>query len=123
MKKVLIVDDDNSVRMTFKVLLRKAGYGFIEAENGEQGLQAAASTLPDLILCDINLGGGLNGFKVVEGLRANATTASIPIILITGDPVNHTARLKELNVDFLEKPFSMNDFLSSVRRHLPPETD
>ena len=91
MKKVLIVDDDNSVRMTFKVLLRKAGYEFSEAENGEQGLQAAASTLPDLILCDINLGGGQNGFEVVEGLRANPTTASIPIILITGDPVNHTA--------------------------------
>ena len=123
MKKVLIIDDENSVRMTFKVLLRKAGYGFTEAENGEQGLAAAVSTLPDLIVCDINLGGGLNGFEVVEGLRANPSTASIPVILITGNPVNHTARMLELKVDFLEKPFSMNDFLSSVRKLLPVETD
>ena len=119
MKKVLIIDDDNSVRVTFKVLLRKAGHEFTEAENGAQGLAAATATLPDLIICDINLGGGLNGFGVVESLRANPATASIPVILITGDPVNHAARLKELKVDFLEKPFSMNDFLSSVRRLLP----
>jgi CheY-like chemotaxis protein len=123
LKKVLIIDDDNSVRMTLKVLLRKAGLEFTEAENGEQGIAAATGTSPDLILCDINLGGGLNGFGVVERLRGNPVTASIPIILITGDPVNHAARMKSLNVDFLEKPFSMNDFLSSVRRLLTVGTD
>ncbi len=119
MKKVLIIDDDNSVRMTIKVLVRKAGHEFAEAENGEQGIVVATATLPDLILCDINLGGGRNGFGVVESLRGNPITASIPVILITGDPVNHAARMKGLKVDFLEKPFSMNDFLSSVRRLLP----
>ena len=118
MKKVLIIDDDHSVRMTFKVLLRKAGHGFIEAENGEAGVAAAVAALPDLILCDINLGGDLNGFVVIDKLRASAATASIPIILITGNPVTHAAKMKELKVEVLEKPFSMNDFLHSVNKLL-----
>jgi CheY-like chemotaxis protein len=119
MKKVLIIDDDNSVRMTLKVLLRKAGHGFIEAENGQEGVKAAMCELPDLVLCDINLGGGLNGFGVIEKLRASPATADVPVILITGDAAKHSVKLKALNVDFLEKPFTMNDFYNSVRKLLP----
>ena len=118
MKQVLIIDDDYSVRMTFKVLLRKAGHGFTEAENGERGLELAGSLLPDLIICDINMGKGLNGFGVIEKLRANPATASIPVILITGDPANHQSKLISQGVHFLEKPFGMHEFLQAVDKLL-----
>ena len=118
MKQVLIIDDDPSVRMTLKVLLRKAGHAFTEAANGQQGTEMASALLPDLVICDVNMGAGLDGFGVIEILRMNEPTASTPVLLITGAPVNPAKLIHNRMVEFLEKPFGMNEFLAAVSRML-----
>lgn len=82
-KTVLIIDDDEALQRIYQEKLLLEGIIAILASEGTTGLSQAQVTKPDLILLDIMLPGGMNGFDVLEKLKRNATTKQIPVIVLT----------------------------------------
>src|SRR5438094_617510 len=104
--KVLLVDDEDSLRKVMRDLLERDGYDLAEARDGVQALDQIDRVGPDIIVLDLNLP-GLDGYGVLSHLRSRPATASIPVIVLTakGDEDNEV-RVFELGADdFLTKPF------------------
>src|SRR5438105_6730932 len=104
--KVLLVDDEDSLRKVMRDLLERDGYDVTEARDGVQALDQIDRVGPDIIVLDLNLP-GLDGYGVLSHLRSRPATASIPVIVLTakGDEDNEV-RVFELGADdFLTKPF------------------
>jgi type II secretory ATPase GspE/PulE/Tfp pilus assembly ATPase PilB-like protein len=104
--KVLLVDDEDSLRRVLKELLERDGYMVSEARDGIQALDQVDRVGPDVIVLDLNLP-GLDGYGVLSHLRSRPATAGIPVIILTakGDEDNEV-RVFELGADdFLTKPF------------------
>src|SRR5881396_974018 len=104
--KVLLVDDEDSLRKVMKELLEREGYEVAEARDGVQALDQVDRMGPDIIVLDLNLP-GLDGYGVLSHLRSRPATAAIPVIVLTakGDEDNEV-RVFELGADdFLTKPF------------------
>lgn len=120
MKTVLVVDDDTDIRELIAWKLNQAGYGIIAEADGEAGLAAATGgtaigVRPDLVILDWTMP-RMNGLDVCRALRADPTTADIPIILLT-------AKAQESEVergftagadDYIVKPFSPREMLRRV---------
>src|SRR6266516_2210342 len=104
--KVLLVDDEDSLRKVMKDLLERDGYVVTEARDGVQALDQVDRVGPDIIVLDLNLP-GLDGYGVLSHLQSRPATANIPVIVLTakGDEDNEV-RVFELGADdFLTKPF------------------
>ena len=118
-QRILVIDDVEDNRRILRDLLTTAGYEVLEAENGEVGVQMAASERPDLILMDIQLP-GLDGYEATRRIKADPTLRSIPLIAVTsyalsGDDV----KAYEAGCDgYVTKPFSPRALLAKVREHL-----
>jgi DNA-binding NtrC family response regulator len=119
MSRILVIEDDATVRSNVLDLLEAEGYVGIAAENGKQGLELAVQQLPDLVICDVNMP-GLDGFEVFELLSARPATAVIPFIFLS-------ARAERADVrrgmalgadDYLTKPFTRVELLDSIRVRL-----
>lgn len=82
MTKVLLVEDNEMNRDMLSRRLERRGYDVVLAEDGDQGLQRAADTRPDLILLDMSLP-GVDGWEVARRLKADPATAAISIIALT----------------------------------------
>ena len=105
-RKVLLVDDEDSLRKVLKDLLERDGYEVSEARDGVQALDQVDRVGPDIIVLDLNLP-ALDGYGVLSQLRSRPATAGIPVIVLTakGDEDNEV-RVFELGADdFLQKPF------------------
>jgi len=105
-RKVLLVDDEDSLRKVMKELLERDGYAVAEARDGVQALDQIDRVGPDIIVLDLNLP-GLDGYGVLSHLRSRPATSAIPVIVLTakGDEDNEV-RVFELGADdFLTKPF------------------
>lgn len=104
--KVLLVDDEDSLRKVMRELLERDGYAVTEARDGVQALDQIDRVGPDIIVLDLNLP-GLDGYGVLSHLRSRPATAAIPVIVLTakGDEDNEV-RVFQLGADdFLTKPF------------------
>ncbi len=119
MKKVLVIDDTSEVRDLVVAALGSHGFEMVEAENGAAGVEQARKTLPDLILCDVRMP-GMDGYGVLSALRADAATATIPFIFLSG--AAHKASMRqgmELGADdYLTKPFAFDELLAAVNSRL-----
>jgi type II secretory ATPase GspE/PulE/Tfp pilus assembly ATPase PilB-like protein/ActR/RegA family two-component response regulator len=105
-RRVLLVDDEDSLRKVLKDLLEREGYEVSEARDGVQALDQVDRVGPDVIVLDLNLP-GLDGYGVLSQLRSRPATADIPVVVLTakGDEDNEV-RVFELGADdFLQKPF------------------
>jgi len=115
-KKVLIVDSDIDARFLVKVHLRRFNVEFIEARNGESGLELVQSKKPDLIVMDYVLP-RLSGYEMIKRIQKDKATRDIPIIIAT--IAGFDLQMKELNVvGYLPKPFSREQFLTAVEKAL-----
>jgi len=74
MAKILVIDDDASLREVIQMALEHAGFEVIEADNGAIGVQNACAQLPDLILCDVRME-KMDGYRTLAALRQDAVTA------------------------------------------------
>jgi two-component system cell cycle response regulator DivK len=122
-KLILVVEDQEDNRRIMRDLLTSAGYEVIEAVTGEEGVAAAETHRPDLILMDIQLP-GLDGYEATRQIKANPDLEHIPIIVVTsyalsGDDVK--AFEAGCNA-YVSKPFSPRELLAKVRKHLPEGT-
>jgi PAS domain S-box-containing protein len=119
MKKILIIDDDASVRQAIQLLLEDEGFELLEADCGEKGLELVRAQPPDLVLSDVNMD-GMDGFNVLERLRSDRATAAIPVILMTGAPEIATARgsMDRGADDYLLKPLEPGALRRAVSARL-----
>jgi two-component system sensor histidine kinase/response regulator len=119
LKKILIIDDEEWLREMMQLALRQRGFEVIEAANGTDGIEKARKELPDLILCDINMG-KVDGYLTLSALRVEAPTAAIPFILMTGLADSASMRHgMELGADdYLPKPFTTDALYAAVDARL-----
>ena len=82
MIKILLVEDEKSIRDLYEIKLTKSGFEVTTAENGGKGLELAQKLLPDLILLDVMMP-VMNGFEVLKNLREKTETANIPVIILS----------------------------------------
>ena len=115
MKKLLIeiVEDDASVRNLIATTMRANDYSFVTAPTGEEGILAAASQNPDIILLDLGLP-DVDGVEVISRIRGWTLT---PIIVISArsDDSDKIAALDAGADDYLTKPFSVEELLARIR--------
>jgi two-component system, sensor histidine kinase and response regulator len=118
-RKILVIDDEEWLREMILLALRQRGFEVVEAANGADGIEKARRELPDLILCDINMG-KVDGYLTLSSLRNEAPTAAIPFILMTGLANNDGMRHgMELGADdYLPKPFTTEALYSAVDARL-----
>ena len=119
MKKILVIDDEEWLREMIQLALQQRGFEVIEAANGADGIEMARKELPDLILCDVNMG-KVDGYLTLSSLRNEAPTAAIPFILMTGLADNASMRHgMELGADdYLPKPFTTEGLYAAVEARL-----
>jgi CheY-like chemotaxis protein/phosphoribosyl 1,2-cyclic phosphodiesterase len=105
--KILIVDDDEDLRILARKALVHAGHTVLEAGSGEEGLNLIEEHKPDLLLLDLSMP-GMDGFEVLRRLRARETGRPLPVIVLTGLGDEESARssFQFGATDFLIKPFS-----------------
>jgi len=104
--RVLLVDDEDSLRKVMTDLLVRDGFDVVEARNGVEALDQVDRHAPDVVVLDLNLP-GMDGYSVLSELRARSATRHVPVIVLTakGDEDNEV-RVFELGADdFLSKPF------------------
>jgi len=119
MKKILVIEDDRVIRENILKLLKAEGFDVTGAENGAQGLNAAVSNLPDVILCDVMMP-ELDGYGVLVALRSNPITATVPFVFLTGKAERSEVRQgMELGADdYLTKPFSKAELVGAISSRL-----
>lgn len=117
MKQILIVDDEEQIRVSLRVVLEDLGYGVTEADNGATAFDLAKSQKPHLIVSDVMMENG-NGFLLRELLREDEETALIPLILMSGNAQRAGAWQSDPDVEYLEKPFTSSELQSAVERAL-----
>ncbi len=107
MKKVLIIDDHAMTRDLIKWALSESGFKLHEASNGDNGLQLAKQLRPDLVLLDVMMPGGLDGYAVCQQLRASDMLSTVKIILLSAnDAEEDMKRGQEAGANaYLVKPF------------------
>jgi CheY-like chemotaxis protein len=106
MRKILIVDDEDSFRKSLASQLKLKGFGVVEACDGLEGVEMAAKYKPDVILSDVHMD-NMNGFMMVEELQQYPATASIPVIMMTSAAAASGAWNSNIAVEYLEKPFTI----------------
>jgi serine/threonine-protein kinase PpkA len=118
-KKVLVIEDEPSIRNNIMLMLKVERYAVIGAENGRIGLDLARRDPPDLILCDVMMP-DTDGFAVLEALRAEPRLSEIPFIFLTAlDDRSSMRRGMNLGADdYLPKPFTRNELLEAVNSRL-----
>ncbi|MBT5028634.1 MAG: response regulator [Nitrospina sp.] len=117
MKKILIVDDQERIRELVRVTLDGTGdYQIFEAENGEQAVELAGKELPDLILMDVSMPGGMDGLKATRAIKGNSSTQGIYIILLTAKgQASDIEEGKTAGADsYFVKPFSPLELIRCI---------
>ena len=117
---VLIVEDNPINRDVLGRRLERRGYSVRFAEDGPTGIASAASLKPDIILMDIGLGEGLDGWEATRRLKSDPRTAGIPVIALTASAFE-SDRKKSLAAgccDFDTKPVDMVRLLSKIEHSL-----
>jgi CheY-like chemotaxis protein len=114
--RVLIVDDEEEVRLSVGEFLETQGFVVVEAEDGEEALAKAFTEKPDLILLDLRLP-KVDGYQVCQTLKGNPITSVIPIIMITA--LNTTPqKVKGIESgadDYVEKPFDLEELSARIK--------
>lgn len=112
--KILIIDDERSIRNSMREILGDEGYETDVAEDGKKGLEAAVATHYDVIFCDIKMP-GMDGLEVLAALSENEVET--PVIMISGHADIQTAVdcIKKGAFDFIEKPLDLNRILITIK--------
>ncbi|HYX18096.1 MAG TPA: EAL domain-containing response regulator [Nostoc sp.] len=119
MPKILIIEDEESVRENILDLLEAENFETIAAANGRIGVHLAISEVPDLILCDMMMP-QLDGYGVITALRQDPSTVTIPFIFLTAKSAKSDFR-QGMNMgadDYITKPFTRAELLSAIMNRL-----
>jgi len=115
-KKILLVDDSDTVLMMNRLILSKEGYGILIAKDGQQAVDLAFKERPDLILMDVIMP-NVGGFDAVRALREKAETKDIPVIMVTtrGEEENIRRGFDVGARDYVTKPVNGGELIAKIR--------
>lgn len=118
--KVLIIDDSSTIRRSAEIFLRQAGHEVVFAIDGFDALARVRESDPNIIFCDI-LMPRLNGYETCMLIKSNQNYARTPFVMLSSkDSVFDMARGRLVGCeDYLTKPFSKDQLLKTMRKHLP----
>jgi len=118
-RSIVVVEDDEDIADSIRYNLDREGFRVRVAVTGEDALNLILSGPPSLILLDLNLP-GMNGFEICRRLRAETSTASVPILMLTAR-ADETDKVLGVNMgadDYITKPFSMRELVARVNAAL-----
>jgi two-component system sensor histidine kinase/response regulator len=123
MTKILVIEDEESLREEIVEILGFEEFDVAEAPNGRVGLEVARQIMPDIIICDISMP-EMDGYEVLQELREDEKTSRIPFIFLTARADRSFMRHgMELGADdYLTKPFSNNELLAAIKARLSRHT-
>ncbi len=120
MRKVVCVEDEPEMIDLMRLILSRKGFEVIGANGGVQGLQTIRAEKPDLVLLDLMMP-EMDGWQVYQQLKADVSTADIPVIVVTAKAQNidkvlglHIAKVD----DYIPKPFSLQELVDRVEKVL-----
>jgi two-component system, cell cycle response regulator DivK len=119
-KRILVVEDQEDNRQIIRDMLSATDYEIVEAESGEQALEAVAKQRPDLILMDIQLP-GMDGYETTRRIKADPALRSITIIAVTSYALSgEEQKAQAAGCDaYVPKPYSPRQLLAKIRQYLP----
>jgi DNA-binding NtrC family response regulator len=114
MAKILVIDDQKSIRNTLKDILEYESHEVVTAENGEEGLELFTKDKFDLVLCDIKMP-NMDGIEVLDIIMKK--NQDVPVVMISGHGNIDTAveAIKKGAYDFIEKPLDLNRLLVTIK--------
>jgi DNA-binding response OmpR family regulator len=117
-KKILLVDDADTILMMERMILNK-GYDLITAKDGQEAVAKAVADRPDLILMDVVMP-RMNGFEALKQLRRQDETKTIPIVMVTtrGEEENVETGYESGCDDYITKPLNGLEVLTKVKNYL-----
>ncbi|MEO6486404.1 MAG: response regulator [Thermoanaerobaculia bacterium] len=113
---ILVIDDDLPILTLMGTILREYGFDPQVAGTGEAAIAAARAKSPDLILLDKNMP-GMAGEEVIDALRA-AGVGGIPILILSGDPVDREEIARLGVTGAVQKPFDVPALIDTIRGHV-----
>ena len=119
-KAICIIEDDEGIQDVLRIILQRAGYGTCIFSDG-QAVMENDYNVPDLFLIDKQLA-GMDGLDICRHLKADDSTSSIPVVMMSAYP-----NLKQLSKesganDFIEKPFRVQELLTIIEKNISSET-
>jgi DNA-binding response OmpR family regulator len=119
MSKILVIEDNQSIKQTIFDLLDSEGFEVYSAGNGIEGIGLAKNVVPDLIICDVIMP-LKNGFEVIKELSSDSSTSLIPFIFLSAKAEKDDIRVGiELGaVDYITKPFRLGELLNVINIRL-----
>src|SRR5512140_60537 len=113
---VLVIDDSPTILKVVQLVLTKAGYRVTTASDGDEGVEAARSARPDIILLDFVMP-KMNGYQVCQALHQEEALREVPVILMSakGDQVGERFVRAMGIVDYITKPFSPEAIIGVVQ--------
>ncbi|MBS1771333.1 MAG: response regulator [Bacteroidetes bacterium] len=118
-RTILIIEDDTAICGILHTIFTLHGFNVHTANKGENGLRLAATTSPNIILCDIMLP-DIDGYAVLSGIKQQANTAQIPFIFLSAyaDPQDIEKGLSYGADAYVTKPFGAKDIIMQVNLQL-----
>ncbi|MGB8373842.1 MAG: response regulator [Salegentibacter sp.] len=119
MKKILLIEDDQTLRENTKEMLELSGYKVYDTDDGRSGLALALQHLPDLIVCDIMMP-TMDGYEVLDALGKKEATRYIPFIFLSAKAEVQDIRkgMTRGADDYVTKPFREQDLLSTIESRI-----
>jgi putative two-component system response regulator len=113
---ILVVDDDAPILLLMRNLLREFGFEPVTASSGPEAIETARSRTPDLVLLDRNMP-GMSGDDVLAAMRADSALAQVPVLILSGEPID-PPELRRLGATAaVLKPFDVPQLVETIRKY------
>jgi DNA-binding response OmpR family regulator len=116
--KILVVEDQDSIRRMIEALVSTRGHKVIAVASGAKAVEMAIQSTPDLVLLDLHLPGQYDGFDVCKALRATPATKDVPVVIISArdDAPTRAEAAKIGATAYYGKPFSPTALLKDIEK-------
>ena len=117
MAKLLVADDLVPIRQMVRITLSTQGWTIVEAKNRNEALELVRSEKPDLVLLDVDMGPGPNGFDVCRQIKADDATKDIPVVMLTAHESDSDRAIGFAAgaTQYLTKPFGPLELIDTIR--------
>lgn len=114
---ILVVDDDAPILLLMRSLLREFGFEPVAVSSGEEAIAEARKRTPDLILLDRNMP-GMSGDEVVRAMRSEDSLSLVPILILSGEPIDPDEIRRLGATGHVLKPFDVPTLVETIRGHV-----
>jgi CheY-like chemotaxis protein len=114
---ILVVDDDAPILLLMRSLLREFGFTPVTASSGEEAIKQARNHAPNLILLDRNMP-GMTGDEVLRALRSDGALSDVPILILSGEPIEPDEIARIGATGAVLKPFDVPELVHTIRTQL-----